>query len=366
MATSPTGQRPANVTENPRLYYCLWIAGVAIIVVLLLVSWVAWDKELYKDFGITFNGGSTFALLAVTYLALSLKGVGANEVAGAFFYGKALVRLNSGLHFVPFILMQVKKESRTIQEFQCPGEPEKVFKGDDKEALPDGMIRPIRVVTRAPDPNSKSEEILDTQMSFVVSFVFQYAVYDVFDYIANFGTLETVHIQLRDIGEATVAEYATEKTASKFIEGVPETNQKLGVKVQERFQNSGVKIISARLVSPDITHDVSSALAGIPIARATAKQTKIKADGEEVRLTKEGAGKAAAELSWLSAQAEGLKKIRTELEISGETVLAAEAVRGLSDKTDVIVVGAEGGMKDVMGLVKGAQSALNAGKGGKS
>ena len=46
------------------------------------------------------------------------------------------------------------------------------------------------------------------------------------------------------------------------------------------------------------------------------------------------------------------------LKVKGDIVLATEAVRGLSDKTDVLIVGAESGMRDVMGLVKGAQGAL--------
>jgi len=60
----------------------------------------------------------------------------------------------------------------------------------------------------------------------------------------------------------------------------------------------------------------------------------------------------------LTAQANGRKVIMDALKVKGDIVLATEAVRGLSDKTDVLIVGAESGMRDVMGLVKGAQSAL--------
>ena len=48
----------------------------------------------------------------------------------------------------------------------------------------------------------------------------------------------------------------------------------------------------------------------------------------------------------------------TALGVDGNAVLASEAVRELSSKTDTLVVGAEGGMRDVMSLVKGAQNAL--------
>ncbi len=358
--TSTAGRSPANVPEHPNLYRVFWFGGVAIIIVMLIfvLGLGVWSITLYDEFGVRFDGGPTMLLLTLIYLALSLKEVRADEVAGAFCYGKALVRLISGLHFVPFGLMQISKKSRTVQEFQCPGEPEEVFKGDDKDPLPDGMVRAIRAVTRAPKVGESG--ILDTQMTLSVNFVVQYAIMDIFDYIANFGSKEEIERQLRDVGEVKIIEDITQNTPAGFIKKLPVINARLAGQVRERFENSGVKIISIRLVSPDISHEVSSALANVPKARAEAAQVEIKAGGEQARLTKEGAGRAAAELALLNAKATGQKKVMDELNVSGETVIAAEAVRALSDKTDVLVVGAESGMRDVTGLVKGAQSALAA------
>ena len=58
--------------------------------------------------------------------------------------------------------------------------------------------------------------------------------------------------------------------------------------------------------------------------------------------------------------------MKDDLEVGGDAVLASEAVRGILGDTDVILAGGEGGMGDVMRLVKGAQSEFNAGvkKGG--
>ncbi len=352
-----SGRKPADVPEHLKLYWILWGVGMAIIFATSVSARVLWNILLFDQFGLVFNGGPTILLLVLSYLTLSLKEVPANEIAGAFCYGKALSRLSSGLHFAPFGLMQVKTYSRTVKEFQCPSEPEKVFKGDDKDPLPSGMVRPIRAVTRAPKDEEKG--LLDTQMTLSINFMVQYAVTDVFDYIANFGNTEEIEKQLRDVGEVKVIEEITQNTASSFIENLPKINEDLVIKIKERFQNSGINIISVRLMSPDITHGVSEALANIPKAAAEAKQVTIKADGEKNKRIKEGEGTAAAELSLLTARSEGQKKILEALNVGGESVLAAEAVRGLSEKTDVIVVGAEAGMRDVMGLVKGAQSALN-------
>lgn len=355
-ASTTSGRSPADVPEHPQFYLTLLLCGVAIIFVMLITAWATWSNLLFDKSSIAFNSGPTTILFTIVYLVLSLREVRADEVAGAFCYGKALVRLFSGLHFVPFGLMQISKSPRTVQEFQCPGEPEKVFKGDDKESLPEGMVRPIRAVTRAPKAGEKG--ILDTQMTLNVNFMVQYAITDVFDYIANFGSKEEIEKQLRDVGEVKVIEDITQNTPAGFIGTLPKINKGLVGVIRERFQNSGINIISVRLLSPDISHEVSTALANVPKARAEASQIEIMAEGEKTKRTKEGEGSAAAELALLTARAEGQKRMKKELEVSGETIIAAEAVRGLSDKTDVLVVGAEGGMRDVMGLVKGAQSAF--------
>lgn len=365
MPTNTTQEeRPSEVPEHRRLYQSLWFLGLAILAITLEVALLTWKTRLLESFGLTFDGGPTFLLFAFASLAFSLKMVAANNLAGAFCYGKALKRLDSGLHFVPFGLMQIERRDRTVQEFQCPGEPEEVFKGQDSEILPEGKVRPIRVVTRAPKEDEK--ETLDAQMTIVVNFVIQYAIKDIFLFISNYGSTDQIKRQLRDVGEIVVVEQAASRTVAGFIKDLKLINHELAQGIENRFQNSGIDIISVRLISPDITHDVSKALAGIPEMRAKAEQRVISAGAQQTELEKAGAGKASAEQALLTARAVGLKKIRTDLEVSGDSVLAAGAVRDISPNTDVILVGAESGMRDLMGLVKGAEAALKTGKGTKS
>ncbi|MDE1925379.1 MAG: hypothetical protein KGH79_04375 [Patescibacteria group bacterium] len=362
-ADTVVGHRPTKVNPNPKLYWLLWFCGVAIVIIPLIIALVGWSYPLFDKFGMNFEGGPTAILFDLVFFALSLKEVPANKVAAAFCYGGALVILPSGLHFVPFLLMQIKDGPRPVQEFQCPGEPENVFKGDDKEPLPAGMVRPIRVVTGGPKTEGGKDGLLNERMTIVLNFVVQWAITDVLDYVSNYGSVAEVEKQVRDIGEALLAEVAVSHSAESFIDNLPKTNDHLVTKIGERFENSGVKIISTRLISPDVSHEVSKALAGIPEERAKAQQTVIKSEADKTRRTKEGEGTAAAEFALLDAQAKGRREIMKRLRVSGEAVLASEAVRGLSDKTDVLVAGAEGGMKDVMSIVKGAQGALQSGNG---
>lgn len=349
MATNPT-----NVLGNIPLYRGLIIAGIALAVIQFVLVFIFLGQTALDE---SIDIGQVLAIFACCYLALSLKQVATDEVGATFFYGKALKKSESGLHFVPLLLMQIKKGPRTVQEFQCPGEPEEVQKTSDDVPLDEGKVRPIRVVTGGQN-NNCTDTILNTRMTITVSFFVQWAVTDIFDYISNYGSNKIVEMQVRDIGEAVLAEIAVEHSPASFIDNLLQINKRLLSQVKTRFKNSGVKIISTRLISPDVSHEVSTALAGIPKARAEAEQMSLKADGEKAQIQKQGEGRAFAELALLKAQAEGRKKMMNSLAVDGSAILASEAVRGITDTTDVLVVGAEGGMKDVMGLVKGAQSAL--------
>ena len=363
MTVAPPVPTATNVEPSPVLYWVLITFGICIIIALLYIAFRDWSIPVSDAVSKDFSIGPGVLIAAVAYLVLSLKMVGLDEIAGAFFWGRALVYLNAGLQFAPLGLIQVGRETRTVIEFQAPGEPEKVFKGDDKDPLPEkDMVRPIRAVTRA--PKEDEQQILDTQMTLSFNFVVQYSIREIFDYIANFGTKENIQTQLRDIGEATLSESVTAHTPRTFIEALPTINEQLAVKIRERFLNSGVEIISVRLISPDITHDVSTALAGIPKARADAQSVMATAEGDKVKLTRAGEGNAAATLADLNARTEGRKKMMEELKVDGATIIAGETVRDLSDKTDVIIAGAEGGMRDLMGLVMGAKSALDKKDGG--
>lgn len=357
---SLVGRSPVHVVSNPGLYWGLWSGGLAIVPIMAIVTRSLWGVSFLDD---TFDGGQTTLILLVAYIVLSLRGAAANEVAAAFCYGKALTDLGSGLHFIPFGIMQLRKGLRPVQEFQCPGEPEHVQKTGDEVPLEPGMVRPIRVVTGGPSDTS-TDAILNTRMTLALSFFVQWAITDILNFASNYGSSAQVEQQVRDIGEAILAEIAVKHSPASFIDDLVEINKTLAKTVGDRFKNSGVRIISTRLVSPDLSHEVSIAIAGIPKARAEAEQVKFKAEGEKVKRTKEGEGAAAAALALLQAKAKGQEKMKNALGVDGDAVLASEAIGGILKETDVLIMG-QGGMADAMGLVKAAQTVLNSGKGGQ-
>ncbi|MFZ2500649.1 MAG: SPFH domain-containing protein [Minisyncoccia bacterium] len=353
MSHTSVEHNPTPIRPDPKLYIALWYCGIAIIVTIITASWLLWGTLF---FGGNFDTGQTMLIVAALYLSISVKEERENEVGAAFCYGKALVELPSGLHFIPLWLMQIRTGPRTVKEFQCPGDPEIVQKTDDKEQLKEGMVRPIRVVTGG--KKEDNTDILNARMTISLSFFVRWAITDVLTYASNYGSPDEIEKQVRDIGEAVLAEDAVKHTPSSFIDGLLTINNHLTEQVAGRFANAGIRIISTRLISPDVSHEVSMALADIPKARAAAEKAMILAEGEKVRRTKEGEGDAAAIKTKLFAEAEGRKEMMKKLGIDGHAVLASEAVKNINDKADVVVLG-QGGIADAIGLVKAAQTILN-------
>ncbi len=317
--------------------------------------------------GLDFDFGLCLMAAVLVHAVLSLKMVGADELGGIYFYGMVLAPAGRGLHFVPFGLVQLVTASRQIFEIGFPADdPDQVFHGDDKDPLPEGKVRPIRVVTRAP----KTEEagLLDVQMTLDIHFFVQLAIIDVFEWIANIGTKESASKQLRAIGEPIISEEVATKVVGGVIKDLAAINEKLASDVREVTKHWGVEIISTRIPAPDISHPLSAALAAIPVASATAQATVLAAEATKTKLTREGEGAAGAELAVLKARAQGQKQMKDDLGVDGDAVLAAETARNFlpkDGKGNTVVVGAQGGIADILGAVKAAQGVLQTG-GGKT
>jgi regulator of protease activity HflC (stomatin/prohibitin superfamily) len=263
--------------------------------------------------------------------------------------------------------MQLVRLPRSVDQRQFPGNPEQVFKGDDKATLPSGMVRPIRVVTGDGDVPEEQRKPLQDRATLTVSFFTQFVITHPLCFLVNFKTFDRFIDQVRDAGETVLSERASEGNAADFVDNQVETNGILDERIETRFRNSGVNILHANMISPDISHETSEELAKITRARAKVKQTIIRSEGIKVYRTKKGEGDGLGEKARLSGRAAGMKAMKTDLGIEdGEVVIAAEVARAIADKTDVILAGAEGGMRDIVGMAKGVQAGLNAGKKEKS
>ena len=319
--------------SNPRLYWGSIIAFAALVLILSIIG------VLMSLSGNIFGYGLIFA--AVVWLGLSIRVLELEDIGGVTLFGIALKNVSSGPTLVPNGLQRLRLYKRTVQQRQFPGDKEEIFGGDDKDPLPPGMVRPLRIMTGEPeDVNS----VLDIQMAVELQYYLRIQISDPLKFALQFGDLEEFWRQIRDTGDRVLTRKISQiPGVGVLIQEISNLMEDMTKKFEEIAKKGGVTIVETGLNSPDITHSLSKAVRDIGITRAQATATKVAAEAEKVRLTEEGEGRAAAEAILI-------EKISEKLETAGE---AAQAVyigeRGLGDKTTIL--GTEG-LAQAFGLGK--------------
>lgn len=370
----PEDPKPKPVLVYRNLYWILLALTFIVYAIFLIIAAKTWRTEIISG----LNVGFPFFAMILIHIALSLGFVDTNQWAGLFFYGKPLKLLGLGPYFRPFGLMQVKKESRKLQQFQAPGEPEEIFHGDDKLPLPPGKVRPIRVTTRAARPGETGH--LDVQMTVSWSFYVQFQILRFFEFVSRVEDFEHAKQLIRDTGEAVLNEFASQYTVNGMIENVTLISEELDNRIRILTNSWGIEIFEAKVLSHDLSHELASALRDLPAARLRAEQTKVTADAERERLVQEGIGAATAleaklvaeakgeaamqtaladgREAYLTAEAKGLKAKADLLKVDGEGIIVAEVASDAFKHADSVMVGAGDSVRDLFGMLKAGKSVL--------
>ncbi len=365
----PSDPRIKAVEVHPGLYKALIYATLGAYGVLLLVAIATWNITPIPH----LNIGFPIIAIVVAHFCSSWGAVQTDEWAALYFYGRALRQLKSGPYFMPRGLMQIVKVPKGLKQAQAPGEPEEIFHGDDKEPLPimpngKQMVRPIRVTTRAPKEGETGH--LDVQMTYEWSFYYQYQVLDLFQFIATVGSFEEASRLIRDTGEATLNEFASDMTVNGMIVNLKQINQALDNRIRELVNAWSMQVYEVKALAPNLSHGLATALRNLPIARLEAEQAETAGKGARRRMEEEGAGAAAARAAmlqaeatgreqFLKAEANGLKAKKDALDISGEDILVGEVASDALKHADSLMVGAGDGVRDLLGMVKAGASVLN-------
>jgi len=355
---------------HPGLLKFIIGATFGVYALLVFLGLMTWSTMLVPF----FNLGGLLIVLPLIHFLVSWTVVKQDEWAALFFYQRALKSADAGPHFLPKGLIQVVRVPKGLKQFQAPGEPEEVFHGDEKEVLPPGKVWPIRVTTRG--PREGETEHLDVQMTFEWPFYVQYQIKDLFMFISRVGSFEQAQRLIRDSGEAVQKQFASERTMRGVIEGTIEIDETLDNRIRELANEWGMEIYEARTLAPNLSHSVASELSKIPIARLQAEQVKTLAAGQRVRLEEEGAGVAKARSDLLTAEADGreaflkaeavgLAEKKKLLDISGETIVAAEVASDAFAQASGILMGGNS-IAELSTVVEATREALKKGKEGKS
>jgi regulator of protease activity HflC (stomatin/prohibitin superfamily) len=213
----------------------------------------------------------------------------------------------------------------------------------------------MRIITGAKVEGN--DHILNAQMALETIFSVRWSVQGkgFFEFYINIPgnswdeKLAQIRKQMRDTGEGKLGELYSERTPDSIIAqlGGPEgLNTALEMTLEDAVCKWGITIDEARIQSPDLSHDVSIALASIPAANARKVATIAAAQGEKEKLKLEGEGRGEARKAELAAEGEGLKAAAAAMGLTPAEYFAGQIARDTIGKGTVIF--GDGGLAQAM------------------
>lgn len=305
---------PATIADRPvrpELYWIILGAWVFILLIAIRVSWII-DPTVFE----------IVTALMVIWIAMSIRIINFNRTIGLLGLEMPIANTRPGPKVIPWLLMRVLEYPADIQQRQFPGNPEEVFKGDDKDPLPERMYRPLRITTGTPDP--KDTGILDIQATVEVLFYLRVRIVGALQFHLKYGDIEGFWSQMRDTGQTTLAEkFSRAKGLGALISQLPEIMETLNAEYKRDLADGGVDVVESGLDSPDLSKRLSEALRDLGVARSEGEQVRTK-------ITQEGLGRAAAEAALITQTSEALKNA------SPAAQAAYVGSRVLGDKTTIL------------------------------
>ncbi|OGC86502.1 hypothetical protein A2949_02640 [Candidatus Adlerbacteria bacterium RIFCSPLOWO2_01_FULL_54_21b] len=236
--------------------------------------------------------------------------------------------------------------SRASVEMELPDEPEKIFRKEDVEAVPDKMVPPIRITFANADQNDPAVDKTDPlqrRTTNEVSLFTRFRIRKFWDFYVRIQSLDEARRQLTDMGVGVLQEKLTTLTVGQTLAQLVPINSLLDDLVRERTERWGIEIIDYRIKLIGLSHTLNSAIQKIAESEAERTSKVIDANAEEQKRTKEGQGTANAVKAEILGRAEGLETMATKLGIAGKEVLGAETARAIGQgPSNTFIFGAVG------------------------
>lgn len=315
------------------------------------------------------------------YLLSGFKKVNINEMGAIFCYGKGICDLDpgTGLIFILKGIFKLDKETNLIIAEYCPAEPEKIFKEDDKELLPIGMVRPMRIPTATldtaifeNDEEKKKYEKDKLSVRLVIDIIC--IVYIQIDSLIllrrNIGKIEKASEYTKKASENSLVKIFGDKIPPQIIHEVRSIDVDLKKELEGTLKNWGVGVRGFLLMTPDLTHPLSSALRNVALegvrkdeliikTTADSEALKIRAYAEKANLMLIGEGKAWAERVLLEAKTIGYDKMAKKIGVPfAELQTKLEIVEKAFVNANYSMITGGNGLNELLGFIPMMKNAM--------
>lgn len=358
----------------PRVYWTTVGVYVAVMVLLGFYAWISLTA-LVIPVGIPVNVGVAILLLQVLYFIDSLQSIGVNDLAGFSLFGRPWHVPKTGIYIVPRGILTLIRADRNYKDERFPGPADKIFRISEEKQRerpggdmpPEGMVRPIFVTTGEPKLTDEEKKQLkgggnplDQQLSVEIAYFVRYRPNQehggVFRIARNLSAQtgdidQRIKDLVREQSERDMKSVLSRLTLATIIENWDLVNEIFILKIRLAVLRLGIDIDKRGGGLDDINPSRETNVAQAEVAREQFRKlaTITKADAEREKRIREGEGAGRAEQARLEGLAGGYKKIKDDLGIGGESVIASETAKASLGKTTLVV--GTGGVKELFGLV---------------
>lgn len=349
-----------------------------------------------------FNLAQLWLLGGLIYTGLSFRFdqiIQAEKLAVRTLFGQPTDTVGSGLPIVPPFLFDLRVFTARVQQTEKPAEPEKIFRKEDVENVPEGMFPPFRVTFTESITDAQARNIFgegdNGEYSVTVEYnatntrIYTFRADAPNDGLSNRRTTEEVVVVIRwriedaisfvkYIGSELEAEKQLEDEVFTVVQRVyPKISlaQALGNvdwmntilynalmrrvgEIGDRSKSWGVHIESVNIKNIRVHHGLNDAIANAAKADFEGKQRERLAETDRIEREKKGQGDAAAQRLILEARADGYNAIAKKTRVQGgDAAMRTEAARELANAGNLVVSDTNSGVGSLLGLV-GAGSAV--------
>lgn len=332
------------------------------IVVIIMALWLCANVVLGIYFSSTTSIGTNPGLIStylqLMYVAVSFKIIKQDKIGARLFLGKPINNLSSGPAFIPLVLCSLIRAPRTIIQQEIPAEPELIWRSvepiSEKQAE-EGFKPPIRITFRG---IKGSAEPLEQELTTEVTPVPRWRINNLCRFLETIGSIPSAKRQIEDACVGFCTAQLSKMTLRQALDELESMGIKLRETIEVRVESWGITVDSAAIKQIPLTKDLNSAIQGVPVKLAEARQIVSTAQAVRTKLALEGKGRGEAEKAELGGRTAGLKRMAKALNVTSQEVLGAETARAISAHDGQTIIVGGGGFADLVGVATGVSKAL--------
>lgn len=333
--------------------------------------------------GYSFSWANLWFWAALPYIVFSIrfwKVVGPDEIGVRTIFGQPLGTVTSGVPVVPPGVTDILTFPTVTQQKEFPEEPAKIFRGEDNEIAPEGMVPPLRITfgesltkenaktvlgaenytVQRPDKTFvtfqtevPNDALSNSRVTAEVTPIVRWRITNVVAFVQNIGEIKEVNRQIEDEMTVILNTFYPRISVAQAQQNVEWTNAVLFRAVERRIgaikghsDEWGIDLEGAAVKPIGFNHNLNKSISGVAQASfdGEAAVRKARRDAEAIVLTGAAAAKArqVLEKATVAGKGQGIAAAAKATGLQPADIIGAETAQAVGKGNGTIIVGADG------------------------